>query len=514
MSKISFKVVFSAMVLFLVSATVVSASTLTVDVNGNGDYQKIQDAINAANPGDMIIVNSGTYHESIFVHRQVTLQGRDNGSGLPVIEGDWIGDVVQLLTDGIVLDGFNITNSVPWWRSPSDQACVKIKSNNNVVKNVEVHGCYNGMRLENAGNNNIQYSTVASNYNGIYLTSSSNSNTLEGNNVNSNNNYGVYLGGSDSNKLYQNDVSGNFIGGYLDSSSNNEIKSSIFSSNTFQGIYLSSSNNNLIENVTAVSNSGEGALLLSSSGNELKSGTFNSNSLQGIHLRSSDSNTITDNIISFNTQPGIQVDTSHNNIISSNKAFQNLHGIYLSLSTYNIVKNNNLNNNQKGLSLSYADDNTIISNNITDNDWGLKLYQSNRNNITLNDFNNIMKQVWDSFSNNWNNNHYSDYDEPIEGCTDNNNDNICDSAYNIPGGSNMDRYPLVSMTPSSPGPCSSDETGDNIPWNDPSSEEGTGISTNEILEAIDMWAHDTPLCDGSTLSTDAILDLIQQWAAG
>ncbi|MCK4695499.1 MAG: hypothetical protein KAT74_07040, partial [Candidatus Cloacimonetes bacterium] len=47
---------------------------IIVDLNGNGNYTSIQDAIYASNDGDSIIVNEGTYYENInFYGKQITL---------------------------------------------------------------------------------------------------------------------------------------------------------------------------------------------------------------------------------------------------------------------------------------------------------------------------------------------------------------------------------------------------------------------------------------------------------
>jgi len=61
------------LLLLFVSSTV--ANTIIVDQNGAGQYTKIQDAINAANTNDTIIVWPGTYNEQLTLNKNVVLQG-------------------------------------------------------------------------------------------------------------------------------------------------------------------------------------------------------------------------------------------------------------------------------------------------------------------------------------------------------------------------------------------------------------------------------------------------------
>lgn len=71
------------------------AATLTV---GSGQaYATIQDAVNAASPGDTIIVNSGTYPESVNIYKAVDLIGQDTGSGLPVVDGSGVSIITLYL---------------------------------------------------------------------------------------------------------------------------------------------------------------------------------------------------------------------------------------------------------------------------------------------------------------------------------------------------------------------------------------------------------------------------------
>jgi hypothetical protein len=47
--------------------------------------ESLQDAINAAKPGDIIEVHSGTYDGPIIMTKRLILRGLDTGNGMPVI---------------------------------------------------------------------------------------------------------------------------------------------------------------------------------------------------------------------------------------------------------------------------------------------------------------------------------------------------------------------------------------------------------------------------------------------
>jgi nitrous oxidase accessory protein NosD len=72
------------------------------------DQDSIQKAIDAAEPEDLLIVDSGVYHEPINITKAISMIGRDTGSGLPVIDGEGDGSAVTLSADGIYLRGFQI----------------------------------------------------------------------------------------------------------------------------------------------------------------------------------------------------------------------------------------------------------------------------------------------------------------------------------------------------------------------------------------------------------------------
>ena len=70
------------------------------------DYTAIQAALDAASPGDRIVVESGIYNESLLIGKRVNLYGLDTGQGGPVLAPE-SGRVI-LAANGAVLRGFEI----------------------------------------------------------------------------------------------------------------------------------------------------------------------------------------------------------------------------------------------------------------------------------------------------------------------------------------------------------------------------------------------------------------------
>jgi nitrous oxidase accessory protein NosD len=73
----TFREVFRIITLVILIAESASAATLTVDDSGGAMYTKIQEAVNAASPGDTIYVNDGTYKENIVIPKSLTLNGQN-----------------------------------------------------------------------------------------------------------------------------------------------------------------------------------------------------------------------------------------------------------------------------------------------------------------------------------------------------------------------------------------------------------------------------------------------------
>ncbi|UCH89201.1 MAG: right-handed parallel beta-helix repeat-containing protein [Thermoplasmata archaeon] len=275
-------------------------TTIIVDINGGGDYTKIQDAINKANSGDTIRVWAGTYYENVVVNRTVTLIG--NGTGNTTINGGGTGDVVYVSSNWVNITRFTLTNSGSFSREAGIKL-INVKNcyiaNNNCSLNnrlgITIDSTCSYIRIENNTCNNnlypgigaftssshiiIKNNTCLSNSNGIVLGPLTNNNSIENNTCNSNNFYGIDLVRSTCNLIKNNTCNLNSEGIWLDTSSWNIVKNNTCNENKQDGILLKSS----------------------SSSNKIINNTISSNKVNGIRLKFSNNNLIYHNIFINNT---------------------------------------------------------------------------------------------------------------------------------------------------------------------------------------------------------------------
>jgi len=136
-----------------------SAKTWYVDDSGGADFTSIQDAVNAANKGDTIIVKDGTYIENVKVNKSLIIRS-EGGYERTIIEAKNPNDhVFEIDVDKGELSGFTIKN-----------ACGEKKA---------------GIKISNAHYWTISHNFLLNNYYAVYLSFSHN-NTLTNNIISSN----------------------------------------------------------------------------------------------------------------------------------------------------------------------------------------------------------------------------------------------------------------------------------------------------------------------------------------
>ena len=253
-------------------------------------------------------------------------------------------------------------------------------------------------------------------------------------------NAGIIITSND-NIIKNNEVSSNKAGISLESSNNNAIEGNIVNFNSYPGIALTSSNDNIISHNEVNSNAYYGIELYLSSNNTVIGNIANSNTRYGIFVWKSDTdNRLISNTANTNDYAGIRFHTSSNNEVSGNLLVSNIeYGISMYGSNGNIISENNASFSKNGIYLDSSSNNMIYHNNIIKN--------------TNQAFDNLGPNTWDNGYPSGGN-YWSDYIEVDIKSGPNQDqsgsDGIGDTSYPIPGGSIVDRYPL--MAPYSPTP--------------------------------------------------------------
>ena len=207
-----------------------------VCTTGDDYFSTIQDAVNAANDGDTIIVCPGTYNENVYVDKSVEIRSYSQNPEDTVVKGLNFDDYVFYVTaDDVKISGFTVAEAF---------FGIFLRSNNSRIENINFSNIIQeGIRLYYSSNNIIANNTINSIiYFGIYLKCSSN-NTITDNTI-SNNGCGIYLYYSSCNNTIANNniSSNNYRGICLDNSNYNIIYLNNFINNTIQAISFNSEN--------------------------------------------------------------------------------------------------------------------------------------------------------------------------------------------------------------------------------------------------------------------------------
>lgn len=184
-----------------------------------GDYESIGEAVEAAEPGAIIIVGSGTYRENINITKPVFLRSSRGAEKTTIIAAD-------PKRPALIVQGTSDVTILAFTIKGSHLAGILIEKS----KNIKVH-----------------HSTVTDNENGLLILNIEGC-SIFGNNFDRNHSYGLYLNESSSCSIRSNSISNNGDKGvFIFSSHNNVISRNKANMNKWNGMLIWSSNNNVIK---------------------------------------------------------------------------------------------------------------------------------------------------------------------------------------------------------------------------------------------------------------------------
>jgi parallel beta-helix repeat protein len=301
------------------------AKVLTVSVDGKGDFQRIQAAIDAAKPGDTIQATPGTYQEALIIKKEIFLKGAGadttrieyggeqmvvqvqsvkngeiSGFTIAYIGGGqrstlWLSGSNITLTDNIITGGFFSGVSLT---HGSDAVVSKNHIENNRRNGVQISGAI-GRITENVIRNNGQ--------NGVRVVAGM-SPTIKGNEIYGNQRDGVQITDGSTALVYRNRVFQNKLNGvYIDMASTVAVRENRIEDNAGSGVVISSeSAGEIWENVCA-RNEHHGVVVREHAQPEIIRNTIVQNQQYGIVVYDGATPVIQNNIAAYN-QVGVVAD--------------------------------------------------------------------------------------------------------------------------------------------------------------------------------------------------------------
>jgi parallel beta-helix repeat protein len=409
-----------------------------LQVGGDGSYKTIAAALEAASPGDTILVARGNYRGHLDIAKAVTILGEEG----VVFASDRKGAGIVLTAPGIVLSGFEVRNA----GSRSGEAGIVVRANDARLEKLRVTHNLNGIVLSGVRNVTVTSSDVSANtHDGIVIDGGS-ANHIGVNRLADNGRAGIWLAGTHGRDKLQeaaeNEVNGNTAVGNasfgiaLNTGANrNVVKANEVSGNgkgvADAGILLNCGPQaNVVEANHVTGNRDHGILLVVGAMANKVTGNEVSDNATGIGVYDASGNELAGNRVSDNRHYGIRLDDM-SALTGKAAGLPGVGGGAYPVSTQNLLHHNDLmNNDVNAFDASGRPWKPMGSDKLPPET--LKAMRAA-----------LAPNSWDDGTTG---NYYDDFDEPGEGFIDQDGNGIGDTAHAIPGGTAVDRFALAAAT--------------------------------------------------------------------
>jgi nitrous oxidase accessory protein len=323
-----------------------SAIANTIHAGANRNFKTITAAINAALPGDTVLVDAGYYAEKkLEIRKRIFLKGIN----YPVLNGQKKYEVVYVKADGAIVEGFRVVHS--GISSIDDISGIKVVDSKNVIiRNNILEDNFFGIHIQNGVN-----CTVENNQ----LTANSREEQQSGN--------GIHCWKGDSMRIIGNKISGHRDGIYFEFVKNSIIWRNTSIKNIRYGLHFMFSNDDMyVSNI--FSNNGSGVSVMFSNRIKMFSNYFDENwgdASHGILLKEISDGYMQGNYFNKNTS-AIYMEGANRIFMTCNTFTNNGWALKIQASCEDVVLEHN---NFIGNTFDVGTNGTLVLNRFNNNYW-------------------------------------------------------------------------------------------------------------------------------------------------
>ena len=319
--------------------------THVVDAYQRGDFATVSEAVEAAQPGDRILVRPGLYIGGLVIDKPLEILGDGPAADIEIRASDadavffqanigrianltlrhtgsedgWFGiDITQGRLD---LEGCDI--------SSESLACVAIRdgADPRLRRNTIRDGKGDGVLVYDGGLGTLEDNDITANgSSGVSIGSGGNP-TLRRNTIHANEESGVCVNEGGLGKLEDNDITTHpsYPGVTIESGGNPTLRRNSIHDNEGGGVHVYDGGLGTLEDNDITANGSSGVSIGSGGNPTLRRNTIHDGKTSGVHVYEGGLGTLEDNDITANANPGVSIDSGGNPTLRRNRLNRNTH---------------------------------------------------------------------------------------------------------------------------------------------------------------------------------------------